>query len=183
MSDAPPRAEPAPGARRVFAAPLTPEGFAPFGKVISAGLGVGSAANQGTAVRFDRAAAPMSTRPAATPNLAVFRSTPCPLPFVVRLLERHPRSTQLFAPMKTAGYLVVVAPTSPDGAPALEGLCAFVGAAGQAIQYDVGVWHHPIVALSEPSELLMLAWEDGGPEDCVEHTLSEPWLVERAPAG
>lgn len=168
--------------RVVLAEPLTASAFTPFGRVISAGLGVGSAANQGTAVRFDRAARPASTRPSATPNLAVFRSTPCPLPFSVRLLERHPCSTQLFAPMKTAGYLVIVAPTGRDGAPELAGLSAFTCGAGQAIQYDVGVWHHPIVALDEPSELLMLAWEDGGPDDCVEHPLVEPWQVELGPA-
>ena len=162
--------------------PLTAAAFAPFGDVICA-AGDGVSANQGTATRFNHAAALCTLRQGAAPNLAVFRALPWTLPMPVQLLERHPHSTQMFVPMVVARYLVMVAPEGPDGGPDLAGLRCFLCAPGQAINYRAGVWHHPIVALSEPSELLMLAWEDGGPEDCGEHTLEEPWLVERAPAG
>ena len=158
--------------------PLSVEGFAPFGDVVSAGLRAGIAANQGTALRFDRCARLESTRPDAGPNLAVFRSTPQPLPFAVRLLERHPCSTQAFLPLSCARFLVIVAPARPDGAPDLEGLQAFVCAAGQGINYQRGVWHHPIVALDAPADFAMLAWEDGTPQDCVEHPLDPPVWVE-----
>lgn len=158
--------------------PLTVEGFAPFGKVVSAGLGAGAAANQGTAVRFDWVSVIQNTRPEAKLNLAVFRSVARTLPIELKLLERHPCSTQVFLPMIVGKMVVVVAPTGPSGAPDLSGLRAFVGEAGQGIAYAVGTWHHPIIALEQAADLAMLAWEDQGPRDCEEHPLSESiWIL------
>lgn len=148
------------------AQPLTPEAFAPFGRMVSAGLQPGSSANQGTAVRFDFYAALTSTRPGAKPNLAVFRSVPKALPFEVKLLERHPCSTQVFLPLIVSRYLVVVAPTKDDGAPDLERLAAFLCGPGQGVEYGVGTWHHPMVALDAPGEFAMFAYEDGTALDC-----------------
>lgn len=155
-----------------MAQPLSVEAFAPFGFVVSAGLRAGSSANQGTAIRFDHCADLVSTRPAATPNLAVFRSTKKTLPFEVKLLERHPCSTQTFLPMVCERFLVVVAKTAADGTPDLDTVTAFVCGPGQGVTYGVGVWHHPIIALDGDADFAMLAWEDGTPLDCVEHPLN-----------
>ncbi len=157
----------------VPARPLTAESFTPFGDVVAAGVVAGASANQGTAVRFDRAARLASSRPGAAPNLAVFRSVAKTLPFEVKLLERHPCSSQAFLPMVCARYLVIVAPEAADGGPDLARLAAFVATAGQGINYLLGVWHHPIVALEAPADFVMLAWEDGGPEDCEERPLAQ----------
>jgi ureidoglycolate lyase len=165
------------GERVISVEPLTPEGFAPFGDVVSAGLRAGASANQGTAVRFDWAARLVNERPDARPNLSVFRSIARTLPLSITLLEKHPRSTQAFLPLICGRILVIVAPTSADGTPELAGLRAFVALPGQGINYGVGVWHHPIVALDAPAELAMLAWEDGGVEDCVEFPLEGAVLL------
>jgi ureidoglycolate lyase len=163
--------------RSLVARPLTPEAFAPFGDVVSAGLKAGASANQGTAVRFDWSAKLESGRPGAKPNLAVFRSVPQPLPFTVKLLEHHPQSSQAFLPMRCSRFLVCVAPTAPEGGPDLDGLVAFVCGPGQGVNYHQGVWHHPIIALDTPAEFAMLAWEDGGKEDCVVRQFSTPVSV------
>lgn len=163
--------------RTVVAEPLTSVAFSPFGSVVSAGLFSGSSANQGTAVRFDRCAAVTSTRPTATANLAVFRSTAKALPFSVQLLERHPCSTQTFLPMICTRFLIVVSPTAPDGNPDLAGLRSFLCGPGQGISYAVGVWHHPIIAIDGDADFVMLAWEDGTARDCVEHLLTSSVLV------
>ncbi len=163
--------------RVLTALPLTAEAFAPFGRVVSAGLGPGASANQGTAVRFDFCAELTSTRGGARPNLAVFRSVARSLPFEVVLLERHPCSTQVFLPMVVARYLVCVAPTLPDGAPDVAGLRAFVCLPGQGVAYAPGTWHHPVVALDSPGEFAMLAWEDGSPLDCEVRELGAPVRV------
>lgn len=161
----------------IRAEPLSVERFAPFGQVVSAGQGDGVSANQGTAVRFNRAATLVNARPGATPNLAVFRSMPKELPFALRLLEKHPHSTQLFAPLVASRFLVCVAPKLADGSPDPLLIRAFLCGPGQGINYRADTWHHPILALDAPAEFLMLAWEDDGPQDCVERWFDEPVLV------
>lgn len=160
---------------KVLAAPLSAPGFAPFGDVISAGLRSGTSANQGTAVRFDWSAQLENRRgDGARPNLAVFRSLPQPLPFTVKLLERHPHSTQVFLPLVCSRFLVCVAPSLPNGEPHVQGLRAFICGPGQGINYRAGVWHHPIIALDAPAEFAMLAWEDGSTGDCEERAIAHP---------
>jgi ureidoglycolate lyase len=162
------------GDARVPLETLTREAFAPFGDVVTAGLGAGRDTNLGTALRFDWSAALENARPGARPNLAVFRSTPQALPFRVTLLERHAHSTQVFAALRAARWLVIVAPGAPDGGPDPAGLRAFVAQQGEAINFRRGTWHHPVIVLDEPAELLMLAWEDGGAGDCEERALARP---------
>lgn len=159
------------------ARPLTREGFAPFGDIIGLELSGGTSANQGTATRFDWVAKLASSRPEAKPNLAVFRSVAKRLPFEVRLLERHPCSSQMFVPMACQRFLVVVCPEDARGEPDLARLCAFVCGPGQGVNYRPGLWHHPIIALDGPADLLMLAWEDGTARDCEERPLATPLLV------
>jgi ureidoglycolate lyase len=159
------------------ARPLTREAFLPFGDIIGLELSGGTSANQGTATRYDKVARLASSRPEAKPNLAVFRSVAKTLPFEVRLLERHPCSTQMFVPMACQRFLVVVCPEDARGEPDLARLCAFVCGPGQGVNYRPGLWHHPIIALDGPADLLMLAWEDGTALDCEERPLSVPILV------
>lgn len=159
--------------RELKAVPLSAEAFAPFGRVVSAGLEAGTSANQGTAVRFDSCADLQSTRPGAKPNLAVFRSVAMSLPHEVKLLERHPCSTQVFIPMLVSRYLVCVAPNLADGGPDVAELAAFIGSPGQGVVYATGTWHHPMVALDGPGEFTMLAWEDGTALDCEVRALEE----------
>jgi ureidoglycolate lyase len=165
----------------LLARPLTASAFSPYGDVVSARSEGGSAANQGTALRFDRAAALESLRPSARPNLAVFQSHPQALPFTVRLVERHPFSTQVFLPLVCERFLVCVTSTRPDGGPDVLGLRAFICGPGQGINYRAGVWHHPIVAIDGPAEFAMLAWEDGTEGDCEERLLDEPCAIVVAP--
>jgi ureidoglycolate hydrolase len=94
--------------------------------------------------------------------------------FAVRVLERHPFTTQTFAPVSSSatGYLVIVAPSLPAsgadahlpvprgddlpgrGLPDLRGLRAFVATDTQAVTYGAGTWHAPMVALGEPGTTL-----------------------------
>lgn len=158
---------------RIKAEPLTAAAFQPFGQVVSAGLKAGSSANQGTAVRFDWCAELVNRRTSAKLNLAVFRSTPLAFPLQIKLLERHPDNTQAFMPMLVSRFVIIAAPSLPDGTPDIAGLRAFLCLPGQGINYNAAVWHHPIIALDQPAEFAMLAWEDGTPRDCEEFPLSE----------
>lgn len=153
--------------------PLSARAFAPYGAVLSADRDDLSArgANQGTAARRDHLADLTNPRPGARLNLASFRCTPRDLStFRVSLLERHPFSPQVFVPMNASRYLVVVA--LGDDAPDLDTLRAFEALGTQGVAYAQGVWHHPLIALDAPTDFTCLVWEDGGPDDCVEHPLS-----------
>ncbi len=166
--------------RTVVAEPLTAEAFAPFGQVVAVKASGGHAANQGNATRFDFAANLESDRAHARPNLCAFEATPQALPLPLKLLERHPHSSQAFLPMVVEEYLVCVAPNAADGGPDLTKLRAFIARAGQGINYNKAQWHHPIVALGTPATFSMLAWEDGTRGDCEERPVTERVQVVRA---
>ncbi|GJC98168.1 Ureidoglycolate hydrolase [Colletotrichum higginsianum IMI 349063] len=125
--------------------------------------------------------------------------------FHVRILERHPFTTQTFTPFAasasasatpSAAYLVIVAPTLPAspadsslpapamggkgrGLPDLRRLRAFVASPGQAVTYGAGTWHAPMVALGPPGsavDFVVTQFASGvAVEDCQE--------VELAPEG
>lgn len=155
----------------VVARALTAEAYAPFGGVIEADPGA-PPANQGTARRRNRVVDVASTRADAPLNVAVFRCAPRQLPFSIRLLEKHPCSTQAFVPMAATRYLVVVA--RGDDTPDLGTLRVFVASGRQGISYHPGIWHHPMIALDAETDFACLVHEDGSADDCVEWPLPEP---------
>lgn len=151
--------------------PLTSDAFAPFGTVIERPRHGGFAANDGTALRFDDIAKLVLTAPGGRPLLSWMRVNPVALPFPCRKLERHPRSTQLFMPLRGQAFLVVVAageePTS---------LRAFITNGAQGINYAVGTWHHAALALDAETDFLVLGHASESP-DCDFYNLPEPGVV------
>lgn len=151
----------------VTAIPLTPDAFAPYGQVLAATSE--SPERQSFAGRVE------NTRPAATANLSFIRAAPKPP--IIHALEHHPHSHQFFIPMKDALYLVGVCPANTEGGPDLTRLVAFIAKSGQAVNYNVGVWHSPLCALEKPVDFVMQRWDDGGPEDTVLIKLDAPISV------
>lgn len=148
----------------ILTAPLEPAPYAPYGAVIAAGAGVARLTNQGRARAWDRLVPLWSRHSGATPNLGVFRTGPwLDETLEVRLLERHPWSTQVFLPMTARRYLVVVAlgADTPD----LSTLRAFVAGPDQGVSYAPGTWHHPLVALDAEADFGCLVWEAGDGRD------------------
>ncbi len=144
--------------------------FAPYGTVVEGG-GASLVANQGTAARFDQKTTLQNERPGARLAISVFRcAAQSSQPFTIRLLEKHPCSTQLFVPMNAQRYLVIVA--LGGDTPDLSTLSAFVAHGAQAIAYHPGVWHHPMVALDAAIDFVCFVHEDGTARDCVVHPLS-----------
>jgi ureidoglycolate lyase len=141
----------------IKAQPLEEAAFAPFGQVL--------AYRPGDPVRHNFAAELLSDRPAARPNLRVQRTEPTTLPYVASMIERHRRSSQMFAPISGGSYLVVVFPAGPDGRPLADQGCAFLARGDQAINYKRDTWHHGFLALDTPGTFLMLRWEDGTSAD------------------
>ncbi len=148
---------------------LAPESFAPFGTVVAAdGARRGRSVNQGRAWRIPGIGDLSHHSDAARPALDVYSIAPSPLPFTVTCLERHPLSSQVFAPMACARFLVVVAAPDAAGQPDPGGIAAFVGDGTQIVHYRSGVWHAPMIALETAAIMLMLMWETGDARDCEE---------------
>lgn len=150
--------------------PLARIPFAPFGQVLD--FAPGDIARRNFAARL------FNGRNAANPNLRVQRTDPTPLPLMATTIERHRHSSQLFAPLSGSPYLVIVFPSSADGAPILSEGRAFAAGGDQAINYNCDTWHHGFRALQRPGTFLMLRWEDGTQDDEEFLTLPSPIRID-----
>lgn len=141
-------------------APLTAAAFAPYGDVIEASeRAVQKIINYGHTTRFHDLARLDLTAQQGQPLVSIFRSTPLPQPVAIKVMERHPLSSQAFYPLGPHPYLVVVAEKG-DFNPAT--LKAFRAAPGQGVNYHKNVWHHYSLALEGISDFLVI--DRGGPE-------------------
>lgn len=154
---------------------LTPElldqaSFAPFGDVIEASAAVRHfSINGGTTERFHDLAR-LDAGPDGHLILSIFRGQARSLPFTLTMMERHPLGSQAFIPLSQRPYLVVVAQAGP--APTAHSLRCFLAQAGQGVNYAVGTWHHPLLAIEAVSDFLVI--DRAGPgHNCDEITLSE----------
>ena len=50
--------------------------------------------------------------------------------------------------------------------PNMPTLRVFLARENQAITYNPGVWHHPMIALDRVTDFVCLVWEDGTAKDC-----------------
>jgi ureidoglycolate lyase len=140
--------------------PLTAEAFAPFGDVIQcASTAERRQINYGHTERFHNLAALDVQKDAGIPLVSIFRSRPMERPIPVKVMERHPLSSQAFYPLDKRPYLVLVAPRGDFDA---EKMQAFVAAGDQGVNYHAGVWHHFSLALNDVSDFLVI--DRGGPE-------------------
>lgn len=206
---------------RVTAEPLSQQAFAPFGNVIanvrpnvhpSAFATHAStlppnavSANQGTAIQYrdvSRVRNLYGQAPSgkSEPKMSMFvcaarkLETSAAAPhgqLNVRIMERHPFTTQTFTPIASSAstYLVIVAPSQAPGdqdqglpvpghgddlpgrgLPDLTGLRAFVATSAQAVTYGAGTWHAPMVAIGTEGatlDFVVYQFASGeGIEDC-----------------
>lgn len=157
--------------------PLTREAFAPFGDVIELAGAKQIPINLGTTIRYhDLANIDVETE-GGRPLVNVFRGQPRTLPFEVKMMERHPLGSQAFAPLSDKPYLVVVAPA---GELERSRIRAFVTRGWQGVNYAKGVWHHPLIALGEVSDFIVID-RDGEGTNLNEQDLPESvWLTDAA---
>lgn len=149
--------------------PLTRAAFAPFGDVIERSGAVHFPINNGTTERYHDLAQVQLHGADARALISLAVAQPIRLPFPVRMLERHPLGSQAFIPLAARDFLVVVAAAD------LQPL-AFLATGGQGVNYHANVWHHPLLALGQVSEFLIV--DRGGPGDnCEEVQLDRQWTL------
>ena len=138
--------------------------------------------------------APLATRLAAVdgkytdfPQVLAVGDTPgrhgfailCPQPvagptIAIAALERHPHSTQSFVPIRAGRWIVVLAPTLPDGLPDTANVRAFLAGPNDAICIHQNVWHAGLTVLDGPAEFAMMMWRATAGDDGIVHTLDTP---------
>lgn len=158
------------------AEPLTAEGFAPYGDVITS-TGDAIPINQGKGWRYpDLAQVEVSAEDgrAAISRVACMPEQP---PVPLRLMERHPLGSQAFIPMHGQRYIVVVAP--PGNPPDAAAIRAFLAHGDQGINYHRGVWHHPMIALDDACDFLEV--HRAGPGDNCDEAAIDTYLTVRLP--
>lgn len=156
----------------VEATSLTVDAFAPYGSIISPDEQISNAdgssrtANQGTAIKLLDVSQIEKKYPfEGTPNWNLFRcfsqphlrgsaATSRTVEHSIKVLEKHPYSSQTFIPMgcpsQQPRYLVVVALEDYEtGRPDLSTLKAFLCKGNQAVTYGAGIWHAPMIALGD----------------------------------
>jgi ureidoglycolate lyase len=148
--------------------PLTAAGFRPFGEVIEMEGRSPIAINQGFAQRFNDLANVDVTAERGETNVSLFLGQPRPLPFVIRLMERHPLGSQLFMPLQDRPWLVLVAEYPHDAA----SYRAFTASGLQGVNYARNVWHHPLLVLDAESRFLVVDRKGPG------NNLEETWFEE-----
>ncbi|MEN7341385.1 MAG: ureidoglycolate lyase [Pseudomonadota bacterium] len=110
-------------------------------------------------------------------NVSLMRCTVTSgLPYRIEMLERHPKGSQAFMPITGHDYVVAVAPAAD--APDVSALRAFRVRGNQGINLKRGIWHLPMLGFVRHQSFLIV--DHGGEDNCDEHQLSEPLMLQGA---
>lgn len=138
---------------------LTAKAFAPFGVVLDKDLAEKRMINEGTTERFHALATADTGTGGGQTILSLFRGQPRSFPYRLTMMERHPLGSQAFFPVTNRAWIAVVA-EDDDGRPGAPRAFRVPGDIG--LQYARGVWHHPLIAVGEPSLFLVMDREGEG---------------------
>lgn len=157
--------------------PLTKTAFAPFGDVIELDPATMRYINGGNTERFHALAVAEAAGEGARVIVNLFRGQPRSFPYEVGMMERHPLGSQSFSPLVDRPFLVVVS-EDEGGKPGRPQV--FLASGGQGVNYRRNVWHHPLMALDEPSTFVVVD-RDGPGNNLEEFFFDTPFTI-RDPA-
>jgi ureidoglycolate lyase len=153
--------------------PLTKSAFAPFGDLIEADPATMRLINGGTTERFHALGHAQVLGEGADVIISLFRGQPRKLPYTVGMMERHPFGSQSFHPLQDRPWLVVVA-EDEGGKPGIPQV--FLASGTQGINYRANTWHHPLMALEEIGDFLVV--DRSGPgNNLEEYFYSIPYII------
>lgn len=154
---------------------LSSQSFIPFGEVIETKNADQKLINEGNTVRFHKLATSTAYGKNAKSIISIFRGEPRELPFQVKMMERHPLGAQAFYPLNNHPWLVVVS-EDDNGKPSQPK--AFIAQANQGVNYRPNVWHHPLMALDQVCEFLVVD-RDGEGDNIEEYFFQQPFLIDK----
>jgi len=153
--------------------PLTKSSFAPYGEVIEADPATMRLINGGTTERYHAVAAPVVTGEPDRLIFSIFRGKPRTFPYAVTMMERHPHASQSFTPLSGRSFLVAVS-DDLDGRPGVPKV--FLVGPHQGVNYFPNTWHHPLMALEEVSDFLVVD-RDNTSANLQEYAFETPYLI------
>lgn len=153
--------------------PLTALAFAPFGEVIEADPSTMRLINGGTTERFHALFSPDVVGKVARVIVNIFRGQPRAFPYEIGMMERHPLGSQSFSPLSGRPFLVAVS-EDEGGRPARPQV--FLARPDQGVNYRRNVWHHPLMAIGEVSDFLVVD-RDGPGNNLEEHFFASPYRI------
>ncbi|MEP3436656.1 MAG: ureidoglycolate lyase [Hoeflea sp.] len=157
--------------------PLTAEAFAPFGTVMDIDAAEKRMINGGTTERFHALAMADTEAEGGRTILSLFRGQPRAFPYPVDMMERHPLGSQAFFPLTRRPWIAVVA-LDADGKPGQPRAFLVPGHVG--VQYAANVWHHPLIAVGQPADFLVMDRAGGG-SNLEEAGYDAPYLIATEP--
>ena len=158
--------------------PITKENFADFGDVIEIDNKTEvREINYGMTKRYHDLANLDLQENDGQPLFNIFYSQPVVLPFKVKVVERHPLSSQLFYPLSHQPFLVLVAKSTTQATP--NDLKCFITNGSQGINYNKNTWHHYLLTLNQSADFIVV--DRGGPEkNCDEVFFEDNLMIEQA---
>jgi len=142
------------GIQKLTIEPLTKQAFAEFGDVIEVENSDYFMINNGSTRRYHKLAQADVDEQGGNAIISIFQATPLEYPLTIQMLERHPLGSQAFVPLLSQPYLIVVAPKGDE--PQLNQCRAFYSNGKQGVNYHKGVWHHPVLALTDQDKFLIV---------------------------
>jgi len=143
---------------------LNKQNFHPFGEVIDCQDARQIPINQGSCTRFHDLAKIDVTQKEGHVLVNIFRATAVADIIEIKEMEKHPLGSQAFIPLAERPFLIVVAEKELE--PRAENLRCFITKGQQGINYAPNVWHHPLLALFQESDFLVID-RGGEGENCV----------------
>ncbi len=153
------------------ARPIDAALFRPFGDVFDAEGTPDIMINDGRCGRYhDRVRLDFGTGRA---GISLFRTRAVEIPYVLKVMERHPLGSQAFIPMSEDPFIVVVA-EDDNGKPGT--LHAFLTQPRQGVSYLPNTWHAPLIALRDDA-LFAVVDRIGSGNNLQEFTYDAPVTV------
>ncbi|PXX43442.1 MULTISPECIES: ureidoglycolate lyase [Aquitalea] len=158
---------------------LSKEAFAPFGDVIEIEGSDWFPINNGSTQRYHKLGMVEVVGEDGLPAISMARGAAFDFPLSISMLERHPLGSQSFIPCNGVPFIVVVAPSLPNGLPDESGLRAFHAYSDQGVNYRRGCWHHPLISLGREGDFIVVDRVGSG-HNCDEFALSTSYRIEAA---
>ena len=156
--------------------PLTKAAFAPFGDVIEVGADF-MPINFGRTERHHDLANVDTLEQDGHTGISIFRSQPLELPAAVKVMERHPMSSQAFISMQRKPFLVLVAPPTDTDQPDIDKLQLFQVSKDHGVNFRRGTWHHYSFSLDEPCDFICIDRCGGQGKNCDEYYFTQEVVI------